>query len=277
MSEATTAAAPATGSILDGGAAVASEARAWLPEEYRADPTFKDLADVASLAKGYKHAASLVGVDKADVIRVPREGDIPADVWNRLGRPEAPDGYGFKTEAVPAEVLGTFAQAAHEAGLTKAQAAKVLGFYEQATAATAEARQAQQAETYETNMNALKREWGAAYDDKIHAMKQGVELAGGTALVEKLREAGLANDPDVIKVFVALAEARREPGGLKGGGQGGGEVMTPDAAKEKIANLMRDATFVAKLQNREDPGNADAKRQWDELHEWAYPSTARAA
>mgnify|MGYP000237443376 CR=1 FL=1 len=279
MSEATTTTtettATAAGSILDGGAQ--TDARAWLPAEYRADPTFKDLADVASLAKGYKHAASLIGVDKADVIRVPREGDIPAEVWNRLGRPEAPDGYGLKAEAVPAEVLGTFAQAAHEAGLTKAQAEKVLGFYTASLGATAEARQAKQDEAYEANVAALKREWGATYDDKIHAMKQGVEIAGGAALVEKLREAGLANDPDVIKVFVALAEARKEQGGLKGGGAGGDATLTPEAAKTKIAELMRDASFVAKLQNSEAPGSADAKKQWDELHEWAYAGVGRAA
>jgi hypothetical protein len=270
--------APASApSIMGGGAA--TDARAWLPAEYQADPTFKDLADVAALAKGYKHAATLVGVDKNDVLRLPREGDIPAEVWNRLGRPEKAADYGIAgPDGIAPETVGAFAEHVHALGLNKAQAAGVMEFYAKGLAASHEARAAQQSETYEANMGTLKREWGAAFDDKLHAMKQGVEAHGGEALVQKLAAAGLANDPDVVKVFVALGEANREAMGLKGGGRDtGSAAMTPEAARAKIAELSRSAAFTADLQNRDAPGFAEAKRQWNELHEWAYANVTRAA
>lgn len=253
-------------SILDAGGGAPADWRSGLPEDIRGAPALKDIRDVGSLAKSYLHAASMVGADKADLLRIPREGDIPAEVWNRLGRPEAPDGYGLKIDAVPAEVLGSFSQIAHAAGLTKGQAEKVAGFYAESLAATSAAREAEQAKAYEANIATLRREWGPSYDDNIHAMKRGVEQFGGAALVEKFAAAGLANDPDVVKMFAKIGAMMGEANGLKGGGQGtmGGPV-TPEQARAEWASVQRDSDFMAKYMAGDGPAVARARALFDAM------------
>ena len=96
----------------------------------------------------HKHAAAMVGLDKGQVLRMPKGADDAeglAAVWNALGRPEKADGYGLAApvDAVTPETITAFAAEAHKLGLSKAQAEGVLAFY--GTTATGLATQAGEA------------------------------------------------------------------------------------------------------------------------------------
>lgn len=257
-----------------------TDPRAWLPEAYRGDPTFADIKDMEGLSKSYKHAATLVGIDRAEIVRLPK--DPAAQEWdavfNRLGRPEKPDGYEWKApEGLPPEVETAFRADVHKLGLTKSQAAGVLDFYGQQLAAQTAAQQAAASASEQETIATLKKEWGAAFPDQLHAAHRALDELGGPQLAQKLVAAGLTADPDIIRFFAKLGMQSAEPGALSGGSGGGvGRVaLTPEAAQREIRTLQGDKTFFREFSDRSNPNHANHKARWDELHKYAYPEAAR--
>lgn len=104
------------------------------------------------------------------------------EFYNKLGRPEAADGYELP---VPEGDDGAFAKEAgawmHEAGLSKDQAGKLAGKWNEMVAkqqaGQTAAAEAQAKATHEKNTaeaTALKSEWGQQYDANMHHAKQFV-------------------------------------------------------------------------------------------------------
>lgn len=104
------------------------------------------------------------------------------EFYNKLGRPEAADGYELP---VPEGDDGAFAKEVgawmHEAGLSKDQAGKLAGKWnemvakqqaDQTAAAEAQAKATHEKNTAEAT--ALKSEWGQQYDANMHHAKQFV-------------------------------------------------------------------------------------------------------
>jgi hypothetical protein len=86
------------------------------------------IKDVQSLVTSYVHAQKAVG----SKVNLPNEKSAPEEwdkLFNRLGRPENADGYEIETPDYKFDdnVLKEIKKAAHEAGLTKTQANKVIG------------------------------------------------------------------------------------------------------------------------------------------------------
>jgi|GEM_PF-4725544 len=83
--------------------------------------------DINSLMTGYVHAQRAMGTK----VNLPNEKSSQED-WNKLykqlGRPETPDGYEIETPdyKFDDDVLKRIKQDAHEAGLTKGQASKLI-------------------------------------------------------------------------------------------------------------------------------------------------------
>lgn len=251
------------------GAAPAATGREWLPEEFRSDPTFEPFKDLSGLAKSYKHAASLVGVDKAEVLRLPKAPDAPewGEVWNKLGRPEKPDGYELPEGAVPEALAPGLREKAHALGLSKTQTAELAGWY-------AEQRQAEMQQLAEQALTALKGEWGRAFDDHLHAAKKALREVGGEGVMKVLDETGLGNHPEIVRMFAKLGMERGEAG-LKGGTAGNmSGAMTPAEARAKIAEKQRDAEFMKAYMDQRAPTHGDAVDQMSKLFEAAYPPEA---
>lgn len=263
-----------------------TDARAWLPEAYRADPTFKDIGDIDVLAKSYKNAASLIGADKATVLRIPSAADAPewGEVFNRLGRPETPDKYsawdGAPIDEATAPVLR---EKFHAAGLTDAQAKAVVGLYgEQMQAAIAQ-RQAQDVQVAEATVADLKREWGEAFADRLHAAERALREMGGDELVALVQQARapdgtpLASHGQMIRALARIGERIAEPATLRGtagqSGQGSGP-RTPADAQAEIARLTADRAFYDILRDRFHPEYPAKKELWDKLHKQAWPDGA---
>lgn len=273
--------AGSSGSLLGGGAGVeaapnSTPDRAWLPEEYRADPVFKDIRDPGALAKSYANAARMVGLDKGKVLRLPDAEDAPEwnDVWGRLGRPEKAEDYGLAgPEGLPPEALAEAAAAFHSAGLNKKQAAAVMAVYagrlEAARAAEAEAVQMARA----TAERDLKAEWGAAYADRLHAAKRAALDAGGDDFLRVLDESGLGNNPVVLKALANVGLKIAEPSALKGTGGALQGALTPGDARAEWTRLQRDSEWNAKYL----AGNAEAVARARELFAAMHPGTTDIA
>lgn len=289
MADPAPAAAAPAGSLLGGAPAApapapvqgsADDARAWLPGEFREDPTFKDFRDVAGLAKSYKHAAAMVGLDKGQVLRMPKGADDAeglAAVWNALGRPEKADGYGLAApvDAVTPETITAFAAKAHALGLSKAQAEGVLAFYgETAGGLATQAGEAMAAQAKEAEA-VLRKEFGAAFDDKIHAARRVLREVADEETIAMLDRTGLGNNAGLIKVLAHAAAASSEAPALKGGGDTQiSRRLTPADAKAQLSAMEADEETMKRLMDGSHPGHDEAQARRRRLMADAYPGAA---
>lgn len=283
MSETTTTTEPAGTAPLLGAeagnpATPAADAREWLPEEYRVDPVFKDLKDPGALAKSYKNAASLVGLDKGAVLRIPADGDeaAMAEVFTRLGRPEKPEGYSFPELPGPLleGVEPAARQAFHQLGLSAKQAQGVMALYG-GQVQQAEAGRLERAAQMEAAVEAdLKTEWGQAFDDRLHAANRAISEIGGKDLGRLLTETRMpdgtrmGNHPVLIKAFAEIGRRLSEPGDLRGGSGGGGPraPATAEEAQAEIKALTTDKEFHEARRDPRHVNHAAATERWNQLN-----------
>jgi hypothetical protein len=228
-----------------------------LPEDLQNDPALKDFNDLPSLAKSFKETKAFVGSsirppgpdagpeaqkDFLEKLQKHAPNLVPFDdknevvmknVWSRLGVPTDEKEYDFKPPPETGVELDLTAlrASAKAAGLTKAQFSKLA---ELTTSTLAKQRQDAIADS-----EALKKEWGAAHDDKLKAAaataeKLGVPADAVKAIAEgKLRSAQL-------KIWDGIAKAiGTEPNESKRlGGGGGSTKLTPAEANERISEIM---------------------------------------
>jgi len=265
------------------GNAAAPDARDWLPEPFRANPVFKDIASVDALAKSYDSAARLVGLDKGAVLRLPAAEDAPewGEVYAKLGRPETPEAYQFPE--LPAALVEGVEPAAraefHKLGLSAKQAAGVMGLYGAQVQQAEQARLTRAAEVEAAVEADLKREWGDAFEDRVHAANRAIAEVGGQELGELLANTRMSdgtrmgNHPLLIKAFAELGRRIAEPGDLRGGsgGTGGNRPLSPAEAQAEISQLRADSAFLKEFGNTRHPNYAAHKWKWDALHRAAYP------
>lgn len=220
-----------------------AELREWVANKAFADP-------ITALESAY-NLEKLVGAPPDQIIKLPKPDDAAAwdQVWNRLGRPEKPEGYELPVpvgaDGKPSEADAKFSQFVagvfHKAGLPKAMAQAIA---KQVNEYSAQQRQAyvQELETRANQeLEALKAEWGQEYDKRAEWGRRGLKAYG--------EKAGLTGDDlnalenaigtaKMLKLFVALGETTGEHD-FGGGGEGGGSALTPQQAKAKIDELRQ--------------------------------------
>jgi hypothetical protein len=207
-----------------------------LPEDLKEDPSLKTIQDIPGLAKSYIHSQKMVGKDK---IVLPNEHATKEDwddVFNKLGRPASAEEYKIEGEA--SELINNFKPVAHTLGLNNTQVQELVNFYNQAQEQAgndllidAEAHRAE-AEA------ALRKEFGRAFQNKVGS---AMRLAQTVFTKEQLDNTKLAdgstlgNNVDLIKGFAKLADQLGEDRPLP---NPQANILTPDAAREKIATYM---------------------------------------
>lgn len=186
------------------------EWRATLPEDIRNDPSITKFDTIEGLAKSYKNAQALIGADKVPVPKT----DEDWDRWYKAaGRPENPEGYGFKApEQLPEGVQYNealdkrFAEAAHKSGMNGRQAESMRqwlmeivkeGGAEQMQ--TAQAALAEQEKARADGERELKAEWGNAYDQRTQVAAKAMQELWEPEMIARIEAAGLGNDPVVVK------------------------------------------------------------------------------
>jgi len=173
--------------------------------------------------------------------------ETAAEVYGRLGRPQTADAY--QIPAIPigdgdVDLAPKFKTWAHEAGLTPKQATALATHYQGELTAFAAARK----EAFETkraqDVDALRSEWGGAYDENVRAGSTArAKLAGVIGLddakLDKLEE--VFGHIDTMKLFAVLGRTMGEHKAVVGD-QGTGDQfgMTPAAAEKKAQQLMNE-------------------------------------
>lgn len=252
-----------------------------LPEDIRGEAMFKDIKSVDALAKGYHGAQKLLGVPKDQLLRLPTD---PADakqwepIWNKLGRPEKADGYkltvpeGMKIDPTFQE---GFFKVAHENGVTN----KGLDALYTHLRTVAEKTAATQKQTAESEIQkageALKTEWGQAYETKLKTGQAAIEhldkeLKLGGGLAKELDASKLGNLPALAKVFEWYGAQLREDGVIGKVGSGESE-HSPVEAQQQINSLLAEPAFKKAYFDSRDPGHKAAVERVYALRQMAHP------
>ena len=187
-----------------------------ISQEYRSNPNIEKFTELDALAKSYINAVSMIGTDK-----IPLPGKAATDeqwneVYNKLGRPETADNYKleFKTDVAPVDenVIKGFAQNAHKLGLNNKQAQGILEFYKSTLEGSAKEMSVNMESAQAEATNALRSEWGRAYDDNLRKAANVAQTYLEPELLDtQLRDGSrLGDNPKIIKAFANIANLLSE-------------------------------------------------------------------
>jgi len=226
----------------------------------------KGWKDPADLAVGYKNLEKLLGAEK---MPMPKGAD-DAEGWNRvydaLGRPKSADDYKL---SVPEGDDGGFAKLAagkfHELGLTAKQAEGLAAWYNEQGTGRMNEMQQQQAAKAEADMQSLKQEWGAAFDENVEYGRRAAREYGLNAEKLSALENSLGTS-EMLKLMATIGRAQGESDFVTSS-SGNTFGMTPSAAQQRISALRADKTWTAKYIS----GDADARSEMQRLMNLAYP------
>lgn len=235
-----------SGSMGSGGSGSNGNTQSWrdsLSESIRGEASLSNFKSVEDLAKSYLHANSLIGKDK---VFVPNEKSSQED-WDmfyaKAGRPESPDKYGIKIEALGEEGNKSLAETAYKIGLAPKQLKALADWSEQNNKVQMESfQQKQKLQMKEAHDNFIK-EIGGQEKFKVVFDKaaQALNFTADEGFKKFLHESGLGADPRVIKYFSSLADRMKEDGIKgRGGAEFGSQIKD---VEDKIAGINNNPAF----------------------------------
>lgn len=258
----TTPAANLTPSPVDWTSGFKPEQKGWIEN--------KGIKDPGMLLDAYQNLEKHVGVPQERLLKLPEKADSPEwqDVYNRLGRPKeakdysvtAPEGHG---PDFVAKIQGIF----HEVGLPKGQAEKLFGKWNEYVGEVSKAQADAEVARLNKEHEALKKDWGNTYDERVNVGKRATQAFGITpenydALEKVMGLGGVAKF--AFALGSKLGESSFVDSGSTGKGKGFGN-MSPTEAKNQIANYMKDAEFGKKFA----AGDREAREKMDHLNRMA--------
>lgn len=247
-----------------------TEAPSWmegLGDDQKAYIQNKGWKDPADMFKSYQNLEKFAGGSK-NLLELPGEDadeDSMSEFFNKLGRPETPDQYGFKApETADPELDKWYREAAHKHGLTESQAAGLFeeynGMLEGKMEQTVQSLEQRSAE----EIKGLEKEWGRDYQKNLD---QGRIAAKALGYDEKtLSELeGKMGTSEMLKLMANLGSKMGEHS-FEVGQDSTGFGVSDAQARIEIQNLKLDKGFMDKYMS----GDKDAVAKYTRLMEKAY-------
>tara|TARA_Y100001951_G_scaffold101763_1_gene107195 strand:- start:177 stop:1025 length:849 start_codon:yes stop_codon:yes gene_type:complete len=251
-----------------------------LAPEYKDHSALQDINDLNGMAKSYISAQEMVGQQR---LPMPVAEAEPAE-WSRfydsVGRPvgEAGKGYSFDEKLIPEGIQNNepmetfFRKSMHDAGLSQKQAQHMYKSYTEYAGQSTD----QHGKDMETKEKAwdteIRQEFGLAYTDQLESAKAAVEEFGSEDLKDYLNDSRLGNHPEMIKFAAKIGSELLEKGHQGRAGRTSKSVLTPEQAKNEIAQLHGNPEFMASYHGK-GVGHEEAIKRMQELHDFAYPPT----
>lgn len=268
-------AAPAGGGVPAGGAqgGTPGDWKSSLSPELRDNPSIKLFNDVSALAKSFISAQSMIGADK---IVIPGKNATDEDwkgVFTKLGLPETADKYDLKFQegvSIDKDFTEAFKKEAYAAGILPQQAQKLADWFGKTNIA-AEAKTAEELKTQRTQqIEGLKTEWGAAFDQNLQKAQQVVSELGDKDLIDFLNKSGLGDDVRMVKLFSAIGQKFLTEGKSVGARSTNEPVMTPADARKEHTNIM--ANMDHPYWKKDHPGHKAAVQEVSRLFKMMNPA-----
>jgi len=215
----------------------------WVTDpELKDHPSLKNFKSPNDLAKSWVNAQKLIGKDKIPLLSeksTPEERDA---FYNKLGRPEKPEGYKFEPLPEPIQNESrekNFQTFAHKQGLTQAQASELRGWWAEEMNAEMSQMSEQNEVSQKETETALRREWGMAYQQKMVTANK--VLSQFSEPTQKKLMGAFGNDPDVIRDLAKFGGKFSEAGIV---GKTPDAMMSPEEAKAELAKIHANPAFL---------------------------------
>ena len=245
-----------------------------MDENLRGEKSLKNYIDkegtinTSTLLKSFVNAQKQVGQDR---VRVPDEHSTEEekiDFFKKvLGFEPDKEKYEVKANEkspLKEEFVGAFKDMMHGLKLPHNTAQKVLDFFHTQAETSMKVVSDKSAETIKADLDALKVEWGEAYNRKVGSALTIIEKFGGETLTEYFNKTGLGNDTKLIKIFADIGETVFSEDVLKHRAKID-MGMTPEEASREINTIMGDKEHP--YNNRNHPGHKDASAKVLKLFE----------
>ena len=232
------------------------ETRDWAEAKSMRSGSFEDVV------KSYHNLEKVVGADKAGrTVTLLGDDATPeqaGDFYTKLGRPENAAGYNL---AAPEGEDGAFAQWAgdtfFEAGLTNKQTNYLAEKWGEFVGSTAQTTADSNALNATNETAALRKEWGAAFDDKTKGVDNTAVALGMTP--EQLAGLKASMGPaGAMKFIDSLGAKMGEDGHIEGDGGSSGGPLTPSSAALALSELTGNKEFMDAWVDRMHPGHKAA-------------------
>ncbi len=230
----------------------------------------------ADVLVSYQHAERHIGRDPASLVAVPGPA-ASAKEWgafyDRLGRPEGPEGYGFEAIAgVETADDPALAALAHELGLNPEQAGQLRErHYEAAARGMQDWAIGLRSDIRDVGQT-LRAEWGTAYGERDRLAAGGADFVGLDAAA--LGRSGLMAGEAGVRLMRGLASLGEMLAEDKVAGSGGFGSSAAEARGE-MEQLKLDRGFLDAYLNREHVGHRAAVERMRRLSEAAWPEPRR--
>ena len=237
-----------------------------IPESFKEEKSLQNFNNMEDFVKSYLHAQKLVGANKIPVPNKYATEDDWKEVYDKLGRPESPDGYkySFKEDEVNQDQLKAFNQTAHKIGLLPQQAEALIKYYNDMNTQENASLEEKADEIQFKVEQSLKEEYGPKYNKLIEDAKVlasntlGEDFLNSTILKDGSR---LGDNPQVIKMFVDLSEKLSEDQLVQGDGVG---YMTASQIEKEIDALTEEGS---PYWNKQHPNHKKAVQEVYKLRE----------
>lgn len=241
-----------------------------VPEEIRGENSLKAIPDFGTMAKNYVNAQKMVGADK---IVLPGKNAKPEDwdsVYNKLGRPEKPDGYLIQPPSdIPKEfpldneMIGEFKTVAHKIGLNNSQ---VKGLFEWFMA-----KEISNYNTYSEMLNKEEEELSKSISEnpyereKLKKSSDDILKAFGNEMIQKLADqTGLSKNPAFILLMNEFAAKISEETMKNIKPQGAGIEGSKAAIQEKINSIIQN--LESPYYDRKNPKHKETVAEVERLY-----------
>ncbi len=228
----------------------ATEWTSGLSDDSKAYVQTKGFKDPSAVLESYRNLEKLVGV-KEKLLQVPDDlSDAKSmdAVWNRLGRPEKPDGYGFKApEGGNEKFVNWASENFHKLGLNTNQAKQLFEAYDSFAASEMKAADDAQLAANEKFKSELQTKWGAAFEQNVSIAKQAASEFGIDAeTMTKMEQ--VVGPAKIIELMYSIGTKIGE-GDYISGSSGSKKALTPAQASMRKSELMSDTEWVKRYLN----------------------------
>ena len=251
-----------------------------LSPEFKDHSALQDIGDINSMAKSYISAQEMVGQQRLPMPVAEADPSEWSRCYDSVGRPigEEGKGYTFDETSLPEGMQKNepmekfFRKSMHDAGLSQKQAGDMYKSYNELVTQSTDQNGKNTEATEKAWDTEIRQEFGLAYTDQLEAAKAAVEEFGSDGLKDYLNDSRLGNHPEMIKFAAKIGSQLLEKGSQGRAGRQGTSVLTPDQAKNEIAQLHGNPQFMEAYHGK-GPAHEEAIKRMTALHDFAYPPT----
>lgn len=266
---------PASSPAAGAGSGAPTDWTSTLNDDFKGFVGNKGWKDPSQVVDSYRNLEKLLGAPQNEVIRLPKDDDTAGweSVHSRLGRPATPEGYKLEVpkEGGSPEFAKWASEVFHKNGLSEKQGKGVVELWNKYAAESGAAQKQALTDKITAETTAIKKEWGAAYDqNRAVAQRAAREFGLPNNVMDAIESAAGTNA--TLKFLHAVGSKLGDAAWVGGNGGSNGSAngpMTPAQAKERIAANRANPDFV----KRYTQGGTGSKEYMEmaQLHQYANP------